>query len=90
MLDSSYKVNQNTPSTVNPVLSDGSFLNLMEKMNPTRCKKFCKIMNRLHGNINVSLSNEYFATDDMLEPALLLVAEAILSGPDLRTFLRWV
>ena len=46
-------------------------------------------MNRLHGNLNFSQSlNEYSATDDMLEPALLLVAEAIRSGPDLGIFLR--
>ena len=91
MLDSSYEVNQNTPSSVNPVLCDGSLSNLMEKINPRRCKKLCEIMNWLHGNINFSLSlNEYFATDDMLEPALLLVAEAIRSGPDLGTFLGGV
>ena len=89
ILDSTYEVYQNTQSSATPLLSDGSFLNVMEKMNPTRCKKFCQIMNRLHGNINFSLSlNEYFATDDMLEPALLLITEAIRNGPDLGTFLR--
>ena len=89
LLDSTCEINQNTPSSVTPLLSDGSFLNLMEKMNPTRCNKFCAIMNRLHGNLNFSLSlNEYFATDDMLEPALLLIAEAIRSGPNLGVFLR--
>ena len=46
-------------------------------------------MNRLHGNLNFSQSlNEYFATDDMLEPAILLVTEAIRKGPNLVTFLR--
>ena len=70
-------------------LSDGSFLNLMDKVNPTRCRKLCNIMNLLHGNIDFSLSlNEYFATDDMLEPALLLVADAIRNGPNLGNFLR--
>ena len=46
-------------------------------------------MNRLHGNIDFSPSlNQYFATDDMLEPALLLVADAIRNGPNLGHFLR--
>ena len=88
LLDSTYEINQNIPS-VTPPLSDGSFLDLMEKMNPNRCKKLCRIMNRLHGNIDFSLSlNEYFATDDMLEPALLLIADAIRNGPNLGNFLR--
>ena len=89
MLDSTYEIHQNTPSSVAPPLSDGSFFNLMKKMNPTRCKKLCNKMNRLHGNIDFSLSlNEYFATNDMLEPALLLVADAIRNGPNLGNFLR--
>ena len=46
-------------------------------------------MKRIHGNLQFSQSlNEYFATDDMLEPALLLIAEAIRNGPDLANFLR--
>ena len=89
MLDSTYEIHQNTPSSGAPPLSDGSFLNLMDKMNPTRCRKSCNIMNRLHGNIDFSQSlNEYFATDDMLEPALLLAADAIRNGPNLGNFFR--
>ena len=89
ILNPSFELNQNTPTSSVPLLSDGSFLDLMQKMNTIRCKKFCNIMNRLHGNLNFSQSlNEYFATDDMLEPALLLVAEAIRKGPNLGTFLR--
>ena len=81
ILDPSFKLNQNSPTSSVPLLSDGSFLDLMKKMNATRCEKFCNVMNRLHGNLNFSQSlNEYFATDDMLEPILLLVAEAIRKG----------
>ena len=89
ILDTTFELNKNSSSPSVPLLSDGSFLDLMRKMNATRCTKFCEIMNRLHGNLHFSQSlNEYFATDDMLEPPLLLVAEAIRKGPDLGTFLR--
>ena len=89
ILNPSFDPNQNTPSSSLPLLSDGSFMDLMKKMNAKRCREFCTIMNRLHGNLDFSQSlNEYFATDDMLEPVLLLVAEAIRKGPNLGTFLR--
>ena len=89
ILDPTFELNKNSSSPTVPLLSDGSFLDLMNKLNATRCTKFCKIMNRLHGNLHFSQSlNEYFATDDMLEPPLLLVAEAIRKGPNLGTFLR--
>ena len=52
LLNSTYEIHQNTPSSVAPPLSDGSFLDLMKKMNPSRCAKLCKIMNRLHGNLD--------------------------------------
>ena len=89
ILDPTFELNKNQSSPTVPLLSDGSFFDLMNKMNEKRCTKFCKIMNRLHGNLHFSQSlNEYFATDDMLEPPLLLVAEAIRNGPNLGTFLR--
>ena len=89
ILNPTYELNKNTSATFIPLLSDGSFLDLMKNMNSSRCDKFCSIMNRIHGNLKFSQSlNEYFATDDMLEPALLLIAEAIRNGPDLGTFLR--
>ena len=88
-LDPTYEQNQNMDLNDLPPLSDGSFIDLMKKMNPSRYSKFCNIMNRLHGNLNFSQSlNEYFATDDMLEPVLMLIAEAMRKGPDLGTFLR--
>ena len=34
-------------------LSDGSFLNLMQKMNLTRSQEFCKIFNRLESNLTI-------------------------------------
>ena len=63
----------------------------MKSMDVIKFRRFCSIFNRLVSNVSFTQSlSEYFATDDMLEPALSLIAEAIRSGPDLGSILRWV
>ena len=65
-------------------LSDGSFLDTINRLNPSRCTKVCKIIDRISNNLNFTQSlAEYFATDDMLEPALMLISEVLRRGPDL-------
>lgn len=65
-------------------LSDGSFLNLMQKMNLTKSQEFCKIFNRLESNLKFTQSlSDYFANDDMLEPASLVISDALRQSPDL-------
>ena len=74
---------------LNPKVSDGSFFSLMKTMDDIKFKRFCSFFNRLISNVKFTRSlSEYFATDDMLEPALSLIAEAIRSGPDLGSILR--
>ena len=65
-----------TRNNTNPI-SNGSFLDTLRKMDYTRFQKFCTILNRIQGNLEFSQAlSEYFATDDMVEPALLVVAAA--------------
>ena len=76
-------------SELHPKIPDGSFFSLMKTMDNTKFGRFCSIFNRLISNVNFTQSlSEYFATDDMLEPALSVIAEAIRSGPDLGSILR--
>ena len=71
-------------STTPSSLSDGSFLSLMEQLNTTRSKEICKIINRLESNLTFTQSlSEHFATDDMLEPALMVISDALRQSPDL-------
>ena len=74
---------------LHPKIPDGSFFSLMKTMDDKKFHRFCTIFNRLISNVNFTQSlSEYFATDDMLEPALAVIAEAIRSGPDLGSILR--
>ena len=72
------------------MIPDGSFFSLMKTMDDKKFNRFSTIFNRLISNVNFTQSlSEYFATDDMLEPALaVIIAEAIRSGPDLGSILR--
>ena len=70
-------------------LSNGSFLDTMRKMDYTRFQNFCSILNRIQGNLEFTQSlSEYFATDDMVEPALLVVSAAIRRDLNLVKSLR--
>ena len=76
---------------LHPKLSDGSFFSLMKTLDDIKFKRFCSIFNRLISNVKFTQSlSEYFATDDMLKPALSVISEAIRSGPDLGSILRGV
>ena len=77
------------PENSHKILSNGSFLDLMRKANQKNFNEFCKIFNRVLSNMHFSQSlSEFFATDDMLDPALSLISEAIRNGPNLNTTLR--
>ena len=70
-------------------LSDGSFLDTLQNVNALRCSKMCNILNRISDNLNFTQSlSEYFANDDMLEPALMFVTEALRKGPNLQISLH--
>ena len=70
-------------------LSDGSFLDALHKVNAPRCSKFCTILNRISDNLKFTQSlSEYFANDDMLESALMFVANALRKGPNLHKSLH--
>ena len=67
-----------------PQLSDGSFLSTLYTLNQKRCIEICEIIERIAANLEFSQSlGEYFANDDMLEPALMLIADALRKGPNL-------
>ena len=70
-------------------LSDGSFLSMMHNLDAQRCSSFCKILERISDNLEYSQNlSEYFATDDMLEPALMLIAESLRKAPNLKNSLH--
>ena len=76
---------QGPTQTLPQSLSDGSFLHTMHHIDAQRCAKFCEILDRMSDNLEFSQSlSEYFATDDMLEPALMLIAESLRRDPNLR------
>ena len=88
LLDKSFEPRTSATSGTNP-LSDGSFLDTMRQMDYTRFKKFCTLLNRIQANLHFTQSlSEYFATDDMLEPALMVVSDAIRRNLDLEISLR--
>ena len=65
-------------------LSDGYFLSLMQNLNLPRSQEFCTILDRLESNLTFTQSlSEYFATDDMLEPAAMVISDALRQSPDL-------
>ena len=70
-------------------LSDGSFLSTMRLLDPNRFNKFCTIFNRIQANLDFTQSlSDYFATDEMLEPALMVISDAIRRNLNLRTALH--
>ena len=72
-----------------PQLSNGSFLSTLYKLNQKRCKKMCAIIERIAANLEFTQSlAEYFANDDMLEPALIFIADALRKGPNLLSTLH--
>ena len=65
-------------------LSDGSFVSTLHKSNAKRCEKVCILIERISANMQFSQSlSEFFANDDMLEPALMLISDALRKGPNL-------
>ena len=67
------------------LLSDGSFISMMHNVDAKRCSTICAILDRISDNLDYSQSlAEYFATDDMLEPALMLITETLRRDPNLR------
>ena len=88
LLETSF--NPQIPGRTPPLsLSDGSFLNAMHKLDATRCNDICILLERIGDNLDFSQSlAEYFATDDMLEPALMLITETFRKDPNLKKILH--
>ena len=61
----------------------------MRQMDYARFQHFCTVLKRIQANLEFTRSlSEYFATDDMLEPALLVVSETIRRNLNLQQALR--
>ena len=59
-------------------------MSLMEKKDVSKFQKFWEIIKLLESNLYFTeFLPEHFATDDMLEPALLVVSDALRLSPDL-------
>ena len=56
----------------------------MKNMNLAKSQKLCQVLARLESNLNFTQSlSEHLANDDMLEPALMVVSDALRQSPDL-------
>ena len=70
-------------------LADDSFAGLLRLANPTKCKRVLLLLNRIISNLHFSQSmNEFFASDNSVEAAKLVMSEAVKKGADLGSFLR--
>ena len=84
LADKKFEPQNLSPHNYHPQLSDGSFLNTLSKVNHKRYLETCEIIERIAANLEFTQSlGEYFANDDMLEPALMLIADALRKGPNL-------
>ena len=69
-------------------LNDDSFANLLRMANPRKFKRMFAILERLISNLHCAQSmNEYFASENAIEAAKLVMSEAIKKGPDFGNFL---
>ena len=67
----------------------GLFLDTMRQMDYARFQHFCTVLKGIQANLEFSSSlSEYFATDDMLEPAILVVSETSHRNLNLQPALR--
>ena len=71
-------------------LSKGeSFIEVLNQINVKRTQVLCTILNRLASNAHFSQTmSEYFALDEKIEPAKMVLTQAIKQGPDLGRMLR--
>ena len=65
------------------------FLDTMRQMDYARFQHFCTVFNGIQANLEFTSSlSEYFATDDMLEAAILVVSETSHRNLNLQPALR--
>ena len=89
LLDKTFDPNPPPTNSQPHPLSNGSFLDTMRTMDYPRFQHFCTVLKRIQSNLEFTQSlSEYFATDDMLEPALLVVSRAIRRNLNLEKSLR--
>ena len=69
--------------------SPDSFLGLMDRTNPTKCKLIFEIVERIASNLHFTQSmGEFLASEGAVESSKIVVSEALKRGPDLGQFLR--
>ena len=67
----------------------GLFLDTMRQMDYARFQHFCTVLKGIQANLEFTSSlSEYFVTDDMLEPAILVVSETSHRNLNLQPALR--
>ena len=67
----------------------GLFLDTLRQMDYARFQHFCTVLKGIQANLEFTSSlSEYFATDDMLEPAILVVSETSHRNLNLQPALR--
>ena len=70
-------------------LVDDSFATLLKLANHTKCKQIMEILERIISNLHFSQSmNKFFASDNSIEAAKLMMSQADKKGPDFGKFLR--
>ena len=69
--------------------SENSFIGVLNQINQKKCLELCTILDRLISNLHFSQTmNEYLALDEKIEPAKMVLLEAIKQGPNLGNILR--
>ena len=69
--------------------SPDSFLGLMDRTNPTKCKLIFEIVERIASNLHFTQSTgEFLVSEGAVESSKIVVSEALKRGPDLGQFLR--
>ena len=76
-------------SNKNPTTSGNSLLGMMQAAAPSKAKDIVEILSRIESNLHFSQSlNEFFATNQKINSARLVILEAMKKGPDIGAILR--
>ena len=73
----------------NPIAIGNFLLGMMQFAAFSKTKNIVDILNRIDSNLHFSQSiNEFFATNQKINPARLVILEAMKKGPDIGAILR--
>ena len=79
----------NRLNDTNPLLTGNSLLGMMKAAAPSKTTKIIEILDRIESNLHFSQRlNEFFATNQKINPARLVILEVMKKGPNMGAVLR--